>query len=437
MLKVQHRCPRMRKRYFPILLLLSCTLLRAQTSAPEHWIAVRAGRLFDGKSDKLTVSQTVLIKGDRIVQVASSERVNVPIGAEVIDLGNATVLPGLIDAHTHVFGNGPDLEAQILRDSYQYRTLTALANARKDLLVGFTTLRDLKTLGAMYSDVDLRNAIDRGIVDGPRMQVATRGLQTTGGFIMRGYSTEVPLPTALQVVDSPWAAREAVREQVARGADLIKLYAAYDFQFTSDGKMVIPPTFSAEEVNAIVDEAHKKGRKVSCHAFGGEGLRNCLNAGVESIEHGVDLDNGAIKMMVQKGIYLVPTLYHYQLDRDRDMKKYGGHSVAEVSERSFPTAVAQGVRIAFGSGAGPFPHGTQTKEFEYMVKFGMTPVQAIRAATSEAAQLMGWQDRVGSLVAGAFADLVAVTGDPTTDITELERVKFVMKGGQVFKNELK
>jgi imidazolonepropionase-like amidohydrolase len=437
MLKVQHRCPTMLKGYFATFLLLACTFIRAQTSAPDHWIAVRAGRLFDGKSDKLTVRQTVLIKGDRIVQVASSERVKVPTGAEVIDLSNATVLPGLIDAHTHVFGNGPDLEAQILRDSYQYRTLTALANARKDLLVGFTTLRDLKTLGAMYSDVDLRNAIDRGIVEGPRMQVATRGIQTTGGFIMRGYSMEVPLPTALQVVDSPWAARAAVREQVAGGADLIKLYAAYDFQFTSDGKMVIPPTFTAEEVNAIVDEAHKKGRKVSCHAFGGEGLRNCLNAGVESIEHGVDLDNGAIKMMVQKGIYLVPTLYHYQLDREHDMKKYGGHSVAEVSERSFPTAVVQGVRIAFGSGAGPFPHGTQTKEFEYMVKFGMTPVQAIRAATSEAAQLMGWQDRVGSLVAGAFADLVAVTGDPTTDITELERVKFVMKGGQVFKNELK
>jgi imidazolonepropionase-like amidohydrolase len=289
----------------------------------------------------------------------------------------------------------------------------------------------------MYSDVDLRNAIDRGIVTGPRMQVATRGIQTTGGFIMRGYSSEVPLPSALQVVDSPWAAREAVRDQVAHDADLIKLYAAYDFHFTNDGKIVVPPTFTAEEVNAIVDEAHKKGRKVSCHAFGGEGLRNCLNAGVESLEHGVDLEDSDIKLMVQKGIYLVPTLYHYQLDRERDMKRHAGHSVADVSERSFRKAVAQGVKIAFGSGVGPFPHGTQTKEFGYMVKFGMTPVQAIRAATSEAAQLMGWQDRVGTVEAGKFADLVAVEGDPIADITELERVKFVMKGGHVFKNELK
>src|ERR1019366_6611600 len=179
------------------------------------------------------------------------------------------------------------------------------------------------------------------------------------------------------------------------------------------------------------------GVPVSCHPFGGEGLHNCINAGVESIEHGVDLDDGEIKMMIQKGIYLVPTLYHYQLDREENEKKYGGHSVAEVSERSFPKAVEQGVKIAFGSGAGPFPHGSQTKEFKYMVKFGMTPVQAILAATTGAAQLMGWQDRVGSLEAGKFADVIAVTGDPTTDITELERVKFVMKGGQVYKNELK
>jgi imidazolonepropionase-like amidohydrolase len=427
----------MRRKYSAGVLLLVCTLASAQSSAPvDRWIAVRAGRLFDG-TEKLAANQVILIKGDRIVKVGPAEQVQVPADAEVVDLTHATVLPGLIDAHTHVFGNGPDFDNQILRDSYQYRTLTALANAQNDLLVGFTTLRDLKTLGAMYSDVDLRNAIDRGVVTGPRMQVATRGIQATGGFIMRGYSPEVPLPSALQVVDSPWAAREAVRDQVAHDADLIKLYAAYDFHFTSDGKLVSPPTFTAEEVNAIVDEAHKKGRKVSCHAFAGEGLRNCLNAGVESIEHGAQLDDGDIKLMVQKGIYLVPTLYHYQLDREKDMKKYGGHSVAEVSEPSFRKALAAGVKIAFGSGVGPFPHGTQNKEFAYMVKFGMTPVQAIRAATSEAAQLMGWQDRVGSVEAGKFADLVAVAGDPLADITELERVKFVMKGGQVFKNELK
>jgi imidazolonepropionase-like amidohydrolase len=289
----------------------------------------------------------------------------------------------------------------------------------------------------MYSDVDLRNAIDRGVVKGPRMQVSTRGLQATGGFIMNNFSFDVPVPMALQVVDSPSEARAAVREQIARGADWIKLYSAYQFHITSDGKLLTPPTFTAEEVNAIVDEAHRKGHKVSCHAFGGEGLRNCVNAGVESIEHGVELDDDVIKMMIQKGIYLAPTLYHYQLDREHDMKKFGGHSIAELSEPSFRRAVAQGVKIAFGSGVGPFPHGTQNKEFEFMVKFGMTPVQAIRAATSDAANLMGWQDRVGSVEPGKFADLVAVEGNPLADITELERIKFVMKGGEVFVNDIK
>jgi len=436
MLTGQHQCTAMIGKTFTFLLLI-CTLAGAQTTtSPDHWIAVRAGRLFTG-TDKFATSQIVLIKGDLITEVGPVEKVKIPAGSEIVDLSYATVLPGLIDAHTHVFGNGPDFETQILRESYQYRTLTALANAQKDLMVGFTTLRDLKTLGAMYSDVDLRNAIDRGVVQGPRMQVATRGIQATGGFIMRGFSTDLSLPAALEVVDSPWAARQAVRDQVAHDADLIKIYAAYDFNFTADGKMVNPPTFTAEEVNAIVDEAHRKGRKVSCHAFGGEGLRNCLNAGVDSLEHAVDLEDADIQIMVQKGIYLVPTLYHYQLDRERDIKKYAGHSVAEVSERNFPKAVAAGVKVAFGSGVGPFPHGSQAKEFEYMVKFGMTPLQAIRAATVGAAQLMGWQDRIGSVEAGKFADLVAVEGDPIADITELERVKFVMKGGHVFKNELK
>ncbi len=405
--------------------------------SPDHWTAIRAGKLFDTKSEKFVNDQVVLIKGDRISAVGSPDKVKIPDGAKIIDLSHAAVLPGLIDAHTHVFGNSADTETEILRESYQYRTLLALANAQRDLLAGFTSLRDLKTLGAMYSDVDLKNAINQGIVWGPRLQVSTRGIQATGGFVMNGFSEEVPVPMALQVVDSPWAGRQAVREQISKGADWIKIYAAYQFHFDADGKMVVPPTFTAEEVNAIVDEAHRRGHKVSCHAFGGEGLRNCINAGVESIEHGVDLDDAAIKQMVQKGIYLLPTLYHYQLDREENEKKYSGHSIAEVSEKSFPKAVAAGVNIAFGSGAGPFPHGTQTKEFSYMVKFGMTPTKVILAATSGAAQLMGWQDRVGSLEAGKFADVVAVSGDPVADITELERVKFVMKGGEVFKNELK
>jgi len=436
MLADQHQYPTMINKYLAAIL-LACTLAYSQTPAPDHWIAVRAGRLFDPKSGKLATNQVVTIKNDKIVEVGPADRVKIPASAEVIDLSHATVLPGLIDAHTHVFANGNDLEMQLLRDSYQYRTLIALSNANKDLMAGFTTLRDLKTLGAMYGDVDLRNAIDRGIVQGPRMQVSTRGIQSTGGFMMNGYSAEVPVPMMLQVVDSPWAAREAVREQIAHGTDWIKLYATHQFHFSADGKMVIPPTFTAEEVAAIVDEAHRKGHKVSCHAFGGEGLHNCLNAGVDSLEHGVLLEDSDIKMMVDKGIYLLGTLYHYQLDREHDEKRFGGHSVAEISERSYPRAVAAGVKIAFGSGVGPFPHGSQTKEFEYMVKFGMTPVQAIRAATIGAATLMGWEDRVGSLEAGKFADIVAVSGDPTEDITELEHVKFVMKGGQVFKNELK
>src|SRR3982074_1008825 len=226
----------MLKRYSAVLLLFACSLATAQTPSPDHWVAIRAGRLFDTKSAKLVSNQVVLIHGDRISEVGPADRVKVPAGAEVVDLSQATVLAGLMDAHTRVFGNGPDMEEQFLRDSYQYRTLTALANAQKDLMVGFTTLRDLKTLGAMYSDVDLRNAIDRGIVQGPRMQVSTRGLQATGGFIMNGYSEDLHLPATLQVVDSPWAAREAVREQITHGADWIKLYASYQFHFSAAGK---------------------------------------------------------------------------------------------------------------------------------------------------------------------------------------------------------
>jgi imidazolonepropionase-like amidohydrolase len=399
-------------------------------------LAIRAGSLFDGKSDVLKKQQVILIEGTRIVQVGPANDVRIPPGTEVLDLTGATVLPGLIDGHTHIFASGPDLDEQMLKEPLQYRVLEALVNAQRDLYVGFTTLRDLKTLGGMYGDVDLRNAINNGLVQGPRMQVSGRGFQSTGGFHPKGYSRDIPLPSMLETVDSPWEARKAVREQLMNGANWIKFYAAYDFTFAPDGKMVIPPTFTLEEVQAFVEEAHDKGHKVSCHAFGGKGLHNCLTAGVDTIEHGVELSDEDIQQFKAKGIYLIPTLYHYQLDRGHDAKKYGGHTVAEVSEPNFRRAAAAGVKIAFGTGVGPFPHGTQTKEFEYMVKFGMTPAQVIRSATIVDAQMMGWDANLGSVERGKFADLVAVCGDPLADITELERVKFVMKGGQLLRNDL-
>jgi imidazolonepropionase-like amidohydrolase len=429
-------------------LLYSCILFAQEPATPpppplpppqvrtNERVAIRAGRLFDGKSDDLRREQVILIEGTQIKQVGSAEEVQIPPGMDVLDLRSTVVLPGLIDGHTHIFAHGPELDEQMLRESLQYRTLEALVNAQRDLYVGFTTLRDLKTLGGMYGDVDVRTAIDNDLVQGPRLQVSGRGFQITGGFHPKGYSRDIPLPSMLETVDSPWEVRKAVREQLMNGADWIKFYATNEFSFGPDGKMVIPPMFTLEEAQAFVEEAHARGHKVSCHAFGGKGLRNCLTAGVDTIEHAVQLSDDDIQQFKAKGIYLIPTLYHYQLEREHDAKKYGGHSVAEVSEPNFRRAVAAGVKIAFGTGVGPFPHGTQTKEFEYMVKFGMTPIQVLRAATIINAQMMGWDSKIGSVEPGKFADIVAVCGDPLTDITELERVKFVMKGGQVVRNDL-
>jgi imidazolonepropionase-like amidohydrolase len=359
----------------------------------------------------------------------------------VIDLGQATLLPGLIDAHTHLFLTGEShgrYDEQLLKESWQFRTIEAVVNARRDLEAGFTAMRDLETEGAMYSDVDVRNAINRGLIPGPRLQVVTRALSTTGGYPLEGYSPEVAVPSGAQIVDSPWAARQAVRDQIKYGADLMKIYSTHRFHFTPDGRLVSLPTFTLEEIQAIVDEAHREGVKVACHAYGGQGLHNCLDAGVDSIEHGLDLEEGALQKMLQKGIDYVPTLYVYEFEPEEDLRATEGKtSRARIHEGSFRRAVSRGIRIAFGTDVGPFPHGTQAKEFEYMVRFGMTPAQALQSATWVAAELMGWQDRIGSVEKGKFADLIAVAGDPLVDITELERVKFVMKGGEVVKNDLK
>jgi imidazolonepropionase-like amidohydrolase len=414
----------------------------AQTSASDL-IALRAGHLFDSKSGRMLDNQVILIRSDKITEVGSAEAVEIPQGAQVIDLSKSTVLPGLIDGHTHVFGFGLDgikpggpPFASSINDTREYRTLLALANAQKDLRAGFTTLRDLMSHGGGYADVDIKKAINRGYVQGPRMQVSTMGLVATGEGMLG--SPEVNLPRNYQTVDGPWAARQAVREQIHYGADWIKLHSTADYEFAPDGELRSDPTFTKEEVEAIIDEAHRHGKKAACHAFAGEGLRNCIDAGADTIEHAIDLDEATADLLKKKGIYLELTAYHYSLSdyTQRDAKSTGGkYSLEALREKSGRLAIARGVKISFGSGVGPFPHGTQATEFAYLVKYGMSPAQAIQTATSVAAEMMGWQDLIGSIERGKYADIIAVSGDPLKDITELQRVKFVMKGGQVFRND--
>jgi len=423
-------------------LLATATVLRAQVPSS---IAIRAGRLFDSKSRKIVENQVILVEGEKIVAVGPAESLPIPRESQVIDLSKATVLPGLIDGHTHVFGFGLDgikpggpPFASPINDTREYRTLLALANAQKDLRAGFTTLRDLMSHGGGYADVDIKKAINRGYFQGPRMQVSTMGLVATGEGILG--SPEVSLPGNYQVVDNPWAARQAVREQIHYGADWIKFHSTSDYEFEPSGGLFNNPTYTKEEVDAIVDEAHRHGKKAACHAFGGEGLRNCVEAGADTIEHALDLDEATADLIKKKGLYLELTAYHYSLSDYtlRDAKATNGkYSLEALREKSGRLAIARGLKVSFGSGVGPFPHGTQAAEFSYLVRYGMSPGQAIQTATVVAAEMMGWQDRIGSIEKGKFADLVAVNGDPLKDITELERVTFVMKGGQVIRNDVK
>jgi imidazolonepropionase-like amidohydrolase len=401
---------------------------------------VHAGKLLDVRSGKMLSDQVIVIRGDRIERIAASGAMQIPAGAATVDLTHATVLPGLIDCHTHIMLADTDdshYDEILLKQSWQYRTILATLNVKRDLEAGFTAMRDVETEGAMYSDVDVRNAINQGLIPGPRLKVATRGISTTGGYGLEGYSPEVTVPIGVQTIDSPAEGRKAVREQFNYGADLIKIYGTDRYSFLPDGKEVSIADFSLEEVQAIVDEARLKGLKVACHAYDGPGLHYCIDAGVASIEHGIQLDDDAIRKMVAKGIYLVPTLYVYCCALEKgDLAMSGGKtSRLAIHEVSFKKALAAGVKIAFGTDAGPFPHGTQAVEFEWMTRYGMTPLQAIQAATTNAADLMGWADQIGAIEPGKFADVIAVDQNPLEDIKQLEHVRFVMKGGGVVRND--
>src|SRR5262245_22081552 len=400
-------------------------------------VAIRAGRLFDSRSGAFAANQIVLIRGDRIVDVGQS--VAIPPEARVIDLSAATVLPGMIDAHVHVYP--PDELSQ------STRTIVAVANAQADLDAGFTTVLDMDSRGG-YGTVDLRNAINRGVLLGPRMQVVGQSLNqraTTSypSFFERFQDrfTESKNP------NSPWLARAAVREAKLHGVDWVKIYTTQDYVgdeynvFRPDGTLVNSPSLTEEEVMAVVDEAHRLGLKVACHTYGGEGQLSCLKAGVDAPNHLTDLDEASLKLLLDKKLPFELTVDDLVALEAGDLKITGGkNSRLKMAEQAFKKARAAGVPFVFGSGAtsADVLHGKQADQLAYFIKWGMTPLQALQMPYLPTAKMLNynWVDHIGSVEKGKFADLIAVSGNPLTDISELQRVRFVMKGGWVVKNEL-
>jgi imidazolonepropionase-like amidohydrolase len=352
----------------------------------------------------------------------------------VIDLSQATVLPGLIDAHTHMFNTrGP-------KGTTEGSMLIAVQNAQADLRAGFTSARDMSSHGNGYGDVQIRNAINEGRFDGPRYQVSTLGI-VWGAMPPDPKKPDNPL--ASTVVRSVDQARAAVREQIAHGADWIKLFPTGAYSFDAAGKAHYQLTYPMPVLQALIDETHRLGKKAGCHVLGGEGQRNAIVAGCDTIEHAFDLDQEQANLMVSKGLYYDPTLQRYiepYMD-DNDTKSTGGkYRMIPIFEKAVSLAAAtKGLKIMMGSGAdgSTYPHGAQALDFEMLVRHGgLTPTRAIQSGTVINAEVLGWQNQVGSIDKGKYADLIAVSGDPLADITELQRVRFVMKGGRIIRNEL-
>jgi len=429
--------------------LLACVLVAgiiltsAMAQAPaKETILIKAGRLVDTRGGRVLTDQAILIEGDRIKEVGPVQTVtaHAPAGATIIDLSNATVLPGLIDCHTHVTSQPENYYDDMFRKSPIDAAVVAHVYARRTIEAGFTTIRDVGA--GEFIDVALRNAINAGTIVGPRMQVATLTVGATGGHgDISGFSPYLKFGGFSGIADGVDEIRKLIRFEVKNGADLIKLLATAGV--LSEEESVGAPQFSQAEMNAVVEEATMWGRKVAAHAHGTEGIKRAVRAGVASIEHGSLLDDEAIKMMKERGTYLVADIYNDDYiiaeytrlgypDKIIEKERKVGHAQRE----SFQQAVKAGVKIAFGTDAGVYPHGWNAKQFAHMVRYGMTPMQAIQAATVSAADLLGWSDRVGAIEAGRFADIIAVSGDPLADVTVLEHVTFVMKGGQVVKDAL-
>ncbi len=420
--------------------MLPLLLMAAAAAAqPAPITVIKAGTLIDGTSPQPRQSQTIVVRGNRIESVGAD--IPAPPGTKVIDLSNMIVLPGMIDTHTHIFLQGEDpaeggYDIQLLKYPLAYRAARATVSVRRALEQGFTTIRDVETEGAGYGDVGIRMAINEGRIPGPRMFVVTRAISTTGGYNLEGYAPEIEVPKGVQIVDGPVEARKAAREQIDHGADWIKVYMTHRSWLDKQGNLVSQPTLTPEEIRAITDEAHGWKKKVACHAYGGEGLHRALEGGCDSIEHGLDLDDAAVAQMARQGVWLVPTFsvyYDHHSPPDtpagqRDRKRVAVHGP------SFQRAMKAGVKIAFGTDAGGFSWDEpMAQEFGRMVEFGMSPMDAIRSATSRAAEMLDMSGELGIIAPGAYADIIAVSSDPLRDVNALKDVRFVMKNGVVFK----
>jgi imidazolonepropionase-like amidohydrolase len=419
-----------------VLLTLAASIVVAQPVT-----IIKTSALIDGRSDAPRANQIIVIRGNRIESVGSDTAI--PAGANVIDLTGMTVMPGLIDSHTHIFLQGEDpaeggYDAQLLKYGLAYRAARATVSAKRALDQGFTTIRDVETEGAGYGDLGIKQAVNEGRIPGPRIFASTRGISTTGGYDLEGYSPEITVPKGVQIVDGPVEARKAAREQLEKGADWLKVYMTHRSWLDKQGNLVSQPTLTVEELRAIVDEAHGWKHKVACHAYNGEGLRRALDGGCDSIEHGLELDDAEIAQMLRQGTWYVPTLavyYDHNAPPDtmagrRDAKRVSLH------EASFKKALHAGVKIVFGTDVGGFSW-TQpiAQEFDRMVAFGMTPMDAIRSATSRAADMLDATGDLGVIAPGAYADIVATQGDPLKDIRALHDVSFIMKNGEVVREQ--
>jgi imidazolonepropionase-like amidohydrolase len=418
--------------------LLSSAFGVAQGTPPVT--VIRAGTLIDPRVDQPRHNQIIVIRGERVEVVGDAATTKIPDGATVIDLSNATVLPGMIESHTHLFLQGEDpakggYDIQLLKFYPSYRAARATVSARRALEQGFTTVRDMETEGAGYGDVGIKQAINEGHIPGPRIFATTRGISTTGGYPLEGYAPSVAVPKGVQIVDGPVEARKAAREQLDYGADWIKVYMTHRSWVDKDGKLVSQPTLTVEELKAIVDEAHGWGRKVACHAYSGEGLHRALDGGCDSIEHGLALDDAAVAQMKKLGTWYCPTMTVYYTDQSDPNTPEGKRDRARVAEheQSLKKAMQSGLKIVFGTDVGGFPWTEPiAQEFTIMKKLGMPPMEAIRSATARPAEMLGMTGEIGVIAPGSYADIIAVQGDPLSDVTELGRVNFVMKTGQVY-----